>query len=187
MVAQAATRMEPPKGLDLIGALRAGKPPGQSPSPGAAPKPPGTHTPGQSNPGTTVRVFAPTYSTWVLASENPSAEQAPPPAAPDDSATAQPTNPARETDWFGQEQRWQEASATIPPEPSQPEPPPPVTVLVYKDGHQVEVQDYAIMGQYLVWFSHQLSKKIPLADLDLPATRKVNEDHGVTFNVPNAP
>ena len=87
----------------------------------------------------------------------------------------------------GQEQPGQYAGASIPPEPPEPEPAPPATVLVYKDRHQVEVQNYAIVGKNLVWISGQLSKKIPLADLDLPATRKVNEDHGITFGPPDAP
>jgi hypothetical protein len=71
--------------------------------------------------------------------------------------------------------------------PAEPEPPPPLIVLVYKDGRRVEVQNYAIVGKNLVWFSGPLSNQIPLADLDLPATRKVNEDHGVTFVAPDEP
>ena len=60
----------------------------------------------------------------------------------------------------------------------------PATVLVFRDQHQQEVQNYAIAGQTLWVFSEQTAKKIPLADLDLTATAKVNDDRGVDFRVP---
>ncbi len=68
--------------------------------------------------------------------------------------------------------------------PSQPEPMLPPTVLVYRDQHKEEVSNYAIVGQTLWSFSAQHTKKIPLSDLDIPATEKANDDRGMTFNVP---
>lgn len=58
------------------------------------------------------------------------------------------------------------------------------TVLVYKDGRKAEVQNYAIAGDTLYEFTGNLSHKIKLADLDLEATRKANEERGVDFEIP---
>ncbi len=60
----------------------------------------------------------------------------------------------------------------------------PVTVLVFRDQHKQEVQNYAIVGQTLWNFAPQRTQKIPLADLDLVATTKANDDRGLTFHVP---
>ena len=72
------------------------------------------------------------------------------------------------------------------PAPSQPEGAPvlPATVLVFRDQHQREVQNYAIVGQTLWTFSPQRTERIPLADLDLAATASVNDERGLTFRLP---
>jgi hypothetical protein len=57
------------------------------------------------------------------------------------------------------------------------------TVLVFRDGHQQEVGNYAIMGQ-TVYVLDDRTKKISLADLDVPATVKANDDRGIEFKVP---
>ena len=62
----------------------------------------------------------------------------------------------------------------------------PPTVLVFRDQHQREIQNYAIVGQTLWVFSSQRSEKISLAQLDIPATTKVNDDRGVDFRLPRA-
>jgi len=49
------------------------------------------------------------------------------------------------------------------------------TVLIYRDGHAEEVEDYAIVGKTIWVFNEARAKKIPLADLDLPATKRDNE------------
>jgi hypothetical protein len=47
------------------------------------------------------------------------------------------------------------------------------------------VRNYAIAGGTLwVLNDHQAGKKIPLAQLDLQATVKMNDDRGVDFQVP---
>jgi hypothetical protein len=61
----------------------------------------------------------------------------------------------------------------------------PATVLVFRDQHRQEVQNYAIVGQTLWNFAPQHTQKIPLADLDLAATAKANDENGVTFRAPN--
>jgi hypothetical protein len=69
--------------------------------------------------------------------------------------------------------------------PAPPPPPPaPATVLVYRDGHRSEIRDYAIVGTTLYDIGEYTTKKIALADLDLDATTKANDDRGVSFQLP---
>jgi hypothetical protein len=60
------------------------------------------------------------------------------------------------------------------------------TALVFKDGHQLEIENYAVVGQTLYDLTPGHSRKIALADLDLPATQKQNDDRGVTFQLPSS-
>ena len=60
----------------------------------------------------------------------------------------------------------------------------PSTVLVYKDGHQSEIVNYAIVGETLYELSDGRAKKVALAELDLSATEKQNDERGVDFRVP---
>jgi hypothetical protein len=60
----------------------------------------------------------------------------------------------------------------------------PNTVLVFRDQHKQEIRNYAIVGQTLWSFDPQHTEKIPLSDLDLAATAKVNDERGLTFRVP---
>jgi hypothetical protein len=60
----------------------------------------------------------------------------------------------------------------------------PETVLVYKDGHQDEIQNYAVVGEMLYDLSPGHRRKIALADLDLAATVKQNDDRGIDFRLP---
>ncbi|MGA9307190.1 MAG: hypothetical protein WBW31_17430 [Candidatus Sulfotelmatobacter sp.] len=62
----------------------------------------------------------------------------------------------------------------------------PATVLVFRDEHKQEVHNYAIVGQTLFSFNPQHTQKIPLSDLDIPATTKENDERGVDFHVPGA-
>jgi hypothetical protein len=62
----------------------------------------------------------------------------------------------------------------------------PQTVLVFKDGHQIEVQNYAVVGSQLYDFTPGHSRKIALADLDLKATAQQNDDRGIDFRLPAA-
>jgi len=65
-----------------------------------------------------------------------------------------------------------------------PESPQPVTTIVFKDGHQIDVSNYAIVSQTLYDLTPGHPRRIALADLDLPATQKQNDDHGVVFQLP---
>jgi hypothetical protein len=60
----------------------------------------------------------------------------------------------------------------------------PSTVLIFKDGHQSDVLNYAIVGDTLFDFSANRTRKILLADIDLPATHRANDDRGVDFQIP---
>jgi hypothetical protein len=65
-----------------------------------------------------------------------------------------------------------------------PDPPQPPTTLVFKDGRQLEVNNYAIVSQTLYDLTPGHPRKIALADLDLSATQKQNDDRGVLFQLP---
>jgi hypothetical protein len=74
--------------------------------------------------------------------------------------------------------------APPPPRQAQPTEALPATVLVFRDEHKQEVVNYAIVGQTLWNFAPRHTQKIPLSDLDLPATTKANDERGVDFHVP---
>ncbi len=67
-------------------------------------------------------------------------------------------------------------------------PPPPMypVVLVFRDGHQQEVRNYAIVGDTLYDIGASTAKKIKLSDLDLVKTAQVNDERGVQFQLPKA-
>jgi hypothetical protein len=76
------------------------------------------------------------------------------------------------------------AAETTPAAPSQPVQPQEPSVLVFRDGHQQEIGNYAIVGDALYDFTPGHLRKIPLSQLDLPATVKANDDRGVDFTLP---
>jgi hypothetical protein len=74
----------------------------------------------------------------------------------------------------------------------QPPPELPPAVLVYRDGRKEEVSDYTIMSGTIYskadyWSSGSWTKKIQIADLDVPATLKVNQERGLKFALPAGP
>ena len=77
-------------------------------------------------------------------------------------------------------------SAVASPEPAPLAERPP-TILVFKDGHQLEVQNYAIVGTLLYDMTPGRRNRIPVADLDLTATAKENENRGIDFQLPVRP
>lgn len=68
----------------------------------------------------------------------------------------------------------------------------PSTTLVFRN-HKVEITgEYAIIGDALYaqsnyWTTGAWTKRIALADLDLPATIQLNQRRGVLFKLPAAP
>jgi hypothetical protein len=72
------------------------------------------------------------------------------------------------------------SAPAVRPQPPPEEKPLPA-VLVYRDGHRAEVENFAILGKTLWVFGKQTTRRIPLADLDLDATQKANDERGVDF------
>jgi hypothetical protein len=67
-----------------------------------------------------------------------------------------------------------------------PDPPQSPTLLIFKDGRKLELGNYAIVGQTLFDLTPGHARKVALADLDLDATQKQNDDRGVSFQIPPA-
>jgi hypothetical protein len=87
--------------------------------------------------------------------------------------------------------REQQETLSYVPRPGQPQPQAATkaeaarpTVLVFRDKHIQEVQNYAVVGETLWIFNEQQAKKVPLSQLDLDATGKLNEERGLEFPVP---
>jgi hypothetical protein len=60
----------------------------------------------------------------------------------------------------------------------------PATVFVFKDGHQIETRNFAIMGKTLFDLSGSALKRVQLNDLDSEATLKANDERGVQVKLP---
>jgi hypothetical protein len=95
-------------------------------------------------------------------------------------------DPKSSDDRYGDHSFEEQRSA---PPPQAKAPPPPAaeqdpTVLVFRDGHKQEIRNYAIVGQMLWDFGAKGTRKIPLSDLDLDATHKLNDERGVDFVPP---
>jgi hypothetical protein len=65
----------------------------------------------------------------------------------------------------------------------------PPAVLVFHDGRKEEVSEYTIMSGVIYskadyWTTGSWTRKIQIADLDVPATYKVNQERGVKFFLP---
>jgi len=58
-------------------------------------------------------------------------------------------------------------------------------ILVFLDKRIQEVKNYAVANEMLVVLDGSRKKKYPLADIDLAATMKLNDERGVDFEVPN--
>jgi hypothetical protein len=83
-------------------------------------------------------------------------------------------------------------SASAVKEAVQPPRELPPAVLVFRDGRREEVSDYTIMNGTMYskadyWTSGSWTKKIQIADLDVPATMRINQDRGVKFVLPASP
>ena len=81
------------------------------------------------------------------------------------------------------EQESREAESAL----SRPQPKAQVhaeTVLVFRDKHTEEIQNYAVVGNVLWVFTELRARKIPIANLDVSATTRANDDRGVDFRLP---
>jgi len=89
-----------------------------------------------------------------------------------------------EVERLREEQTAREQARLTPPRRPSAEENVPSTILVFRDGHRSEVQNYAIVEQTMWVFTEQRARKISVSDLDVEATRKVNAEHGVEFRFP---
>ena len=91
-----------------------------------------------------------------------------------------------------QELRQERESRATPPQPA-PQPQQQAklqqedlpVILVFLDKRIQEVKNYAVANEMLVVLDGNRKKKYPLADIDLAATMKLNDERGVDFEVPN--
>ena len=131
--------------------------------------------------------FEPVYPAWLPTMGYDTEESAPPPpeTEQDSPLAAQVGNLASEVELMREDQAARDFHAAPREQPPAAiEEQLPSTVLVYRDGHQTEVQNYAIKGKTLWIFADQKTRQVPLADLDLTATQRVNSDRGVDFAAP---
>lgn len=100
-----------------------------------------------------------------------------------------PGTPARSyADAYARTSRAPETeSASASPAPDASVPDQPQTVLMFKDGRQLEVQNYAVVGDMLYDLTPGRHHKIAIADLDLSATTKQNDERGIDFRLPPPP
>lgn len=68
----------------------------------------------------------------------------------------------------------------------------PPAVLVFRDGHKEEVRSYTITGPVIYtaadyWTEGSWTRKIQIADLDVPSTLKLNQERGTNFSLPAGP
>ena len=59
------------------------------------------------------------------------------------------------------------------------------TIFVYRNGREFQVTDYAIFGHTLWVFGERTARKIPLDTLNLQASKKLNNERGVSFVLPD--
>jgi hypothetical protein len=81
------------------------------------------------------------------------------------------------------EKQSQSSDDNDPPTPVPVEDKSPATVFIFKDGHQMETRNYAIMGGTLFDFSSKVLRKIQMEEIDSAATLKANDDRGVTMKL----
>jgi len=88
-----------------------------------------------------------------------------------------------------------QSAATYPArriEAAQPAADVPHAVLVFRDGHQEEIAKYIISGATIYagadfWNGGAWTRKVQIAELDVPATLKLNQGRGARFTLPSSP
>jgi hypothetical protein len=68
----------------------------------------------------------------------------------------------------------------------------PKAVLVFRDGHQEEIRKYMIVGTTIYsstdsWSNDSWTRKVQIAELDVPATLELNQERGTKFSLPSGP
>jgi hypothetical protein len=85
-----------------------------------------------------------------------------------------------------------EPKSTAPKKAAQPPTKLLSVVLVFRDGHQEEVERYVVQGNSLYtsadyWSTGSWTRRIPIAELDVPASVKLNAARGGNFSLPTRP
>ena len=76
--------------------------------------------------------------------------------------------------------------------PAEPPSELPPAVLVFRDGHKEEIGKYVIVASTIYasadhWSSGSWTRKLQIAQLDVPATLKLNRERGTKFSLPSGP
>jgi hypothetical protein len=85
------------------------------------------------------------------------------------------------------------SAATGRKEAAQPPPPAlPPAILVFRDGHREEIEKYTIMGGSIYtsadyWSTGSWTREVPIAELDVAATLKLNQQRGGKLTLPSGP
>jgi hypothetical protein len=89
---------------------------------------------------------------------------------------------AQVQDLAAQVQQLQSSQPHFAYEPPQaPEPPTPPVTLVLRSGEELQVQNYAVMNQTFWDFSARPVRKIPLSEIDIPASTRKTQAAGGDF------
>ena len=132
--------------------------------------------------------YEPVFPYWIPTTGYETDQPGPPAPEPeqDPQLAAQVGNLASEVEMMREDQAQRDfRGAPSAQSPAAAEEKPPATLFVYRDGHQMEVQNFAILGKTLWVFSDKVTRRVPLTDLDLAATERVNEARGVEFAAPD--
>ena len=70
--------------------------------------------------------------------------------------------------------------------------PLPAAILVFRDGHQEEAAKYTIVGNFIFlksdyYATGSWTRKVLIADVNIPATLKINSERGTKFALPSRP
>jgi hypothetical protein len=79
-----------------------------------------------------------------------------------------------------------------PAQPAAAPAPLPAAIIVFRDGHSEEISKYMIQGGVLYvsadyWNTGAWVRKIPISDLDVPATLSLNQQRGSKFKLASGP
>jgi hypothetical protein len=64
------------------------------------------------------------------------------------------------------------------------QPPAESTAFIFRDGHRITTQNYAIVGETLWVLGEHTAKKVSLANLDKAATEQANAANGIELHLP---
>jgi hypothetical protein len=64
--------------------------------------------------------------------------------------------------------------------------------LSFRDGHNEQIERYTIAGEAIYtkadyWTTRSWTRKIPINELDIPATLAINRERGTKFRLPSGP